>query len=130
MYSPRYNITFMGLEKLHPFDAGKWGKVISFLKGMEGPIRPYSCFFQPTPLSRPLPVSSLTQAAVSHLHSQPSDCLPLMQAESFQFRRLSMICACLRPSLLPITVGLSPVPVRGGPVEGGLIKDGHQEGEV
>uniref|UniRef100_A0A8D1BX61 Histone deacetylase 11 n=1 Tax=Sus scrofa TaxID=9823 RepID=A0A8D1BX61_PIG len=22
----------MGLEKLHPFDAGKWGKVISFLK--------------------------------------------------------------------------------------------------
>ncbi|XP_021096110.1 histone deacetylase 11 isoform X2 [Heterocephalus glaber] len=33
VYSPRYNITFMGLEKLHPFDAGKWGKVISFLKG-------------------------------------------------------------------------------------------------
>lgn len=23
----------MGLEKLHPFDAGKWGKVIHFLKG-------------------------------------------------------------------------------------------------
>lgn len=22
----------MGLEKLHPFDAGKWGKVINFLK--------------------------------------------------------------------------------------------------
>uniref|UniRef100_A0A3Q0R2P1 Histone deacetylase 11 n=1 Tax=Amphilophus citrinellus TaxID=61819 RepID=A0A3Q0R2P1_AMPCI len=22
----------MGLEKLHPFDAGKWGKVIHFLK--------------------------------------------------------------------------------------------------
>uniref|UniRef100_A0A8C5KJ42 Histone deacetylase 11 n=1 Tax=Jaculus jaculus TaxID=51337 RepID=A0A8C5KJ42_JACJA len=32
VYSPRYNITFMGLEKLHPFDAGKWGKVINFLK--------------------------------------------------------------------------------------------------
>ncbi|KAM9074229.1 histone deacetylase 11 isoform 3-T3 [Megaptera novaeangliae] len=32
VYSPRYNITFLGLEKLHPFDAGKWGKVISFLK--------------------------------------------------------------------------------------------------
>ncbi|XP_054577592.1 histone deacetylase 11 isoform X2 [Eptesicus fuscus] len=32
VYSPRYNITFMGLEKLHPFDAGKWGKVIGFLK--------------------------------------------------------------------------------------------------
>nr|XP_060615285.1 histone deacetylase 11 isoform X2 [Anolis sagrei ordinatus] len=32
VYSPDYNITFMGLEKLHPFDAGKWGKVINFLK--------------------------------------------------------------------------------------------------
>ncbi|ROI16177.1 Histone deacetylase 11 [Anabarilius grahami] len=32
VYSPEYNITFMGLEKLHPFDAGKWGKVIRFLK--------------------------------------------------------------------------------------------------
>uniref|UniRef100_A0A8B9QB71 Histone deacetylase 11 n=1 Tax=Apteryx owenii TaxID=8824 RepID=A0A8B9QB71_APTOW len=32
VYSPDYNITFMGLEKLHPFDAGKWGKVIDFLK--------------------------------------------------------------------------------------------------
>uniref|UniRef100_A0A8C9L8A6 HDAC11 n=1 Tax=Pavo cristatus TaxID=9049 RepID=A0A8C9L8A6_PAVCR len=34
VYSPDYNITFMGLEKLHPFDAGKWGKVINFLKVM------------------------------------------------------------------------------------------------
>lgn len=33
VYSPDYNITFVGLEKLHPFDAGKWGKVINFLKG-------------------------------------------------------------------------------------------------
>lgn len=32
VYSPNYNITFLGLEKLHPFDAGKWGKVIRFLK--------------------------------------------------------------------------------------------------
>uniref|UniRef100_A0A3Q2C9H3 Histone deacetylase 11 n=1 Tax=Cyprinodon variegatus TaxID=28743 RepID=A0A3Q2C9H3_CYPVA len=32
VYHPNYNITFMGLEKLHPFDSGKWGKVIHFLK--------------------------------------------------------------------------------------------------
>ncbi|XP_069062717.1 histone deacetylase 11 isoform X1 [Pleurodeles waltl] len=32
VYSSDYNITFMGLEKLHPFDSGKWGKVINFLK--------------------------------------------------------------------------------------------------
>ncbi|XP_068171514.1 histone deacetylase 11 [Antennarius striatus] len=32
VYHQDYNITFMGLEKLHPFDAGKWGKVIHFLR--------------------------------------------------------------------------------------------------
>ncbi|XP_056001159.1 histone deacetylase 11-like isoform X2 [Ostrea edulis] len=32
IYSEEYNISFLGLEKLHPFDAGKWGKVFAFLK--------------------------------------------------------------------------------------------------
>ncbi|XP_063796679.1 histone deacetylase 11 isoform X2 [Pseudophryne corroboree] len=32
VYSTDYNITFIGLEKLHPFDSGKWGKVINFLR--------------------------------------------------------------------------------------------------
>ncbi|XP_073430388.1 histone deacetylase 11 isoform X2 [Dendrobates tinctorius] len=32
VYSTDYNITFIGLEKLHPFDAGKWGKIINFLR--------------------------------------------------------------------------------------------------
>ena len=34
VYSPHYNISFLGFEKLHPFDSGKWGKVYNFLKGM------------------------------------------------------------------------------------------------
>ncbi|XP_053889887.1 histone deacetylase 11 isoform X1 [Malaclemys terrapin pileata] len=42
VYSPDYNITFMGLEKLHPFDAGKWGKVINFLKGKKL-LPPWPC---------------------------------------------------------------------------------------
>jgi histone deacetylase 11 len=33
VYCPEYNIGFLGLERLHPFDAGKWGKVYGFLKG-------------------------------------------------------------------------------------------------
>ena len=33
IYGPEYNIGFLGLERLHPFDAGKWGKVYNFLKG-------------------------------------------------------------------------------------------------
>lgn len=32
VYGPEYNIGFLGLERLHPFDAGKWGKVYNFLK--------------------------------------------------------------------------------------------------
>jgi hypothetical protein len=33
IYAVEYNISFLGLEKLHPFDAGKWGRVHEFLKG-------------------------------------------------------------------------------------------------
>ncbi|KAF2901613.1 hypothetical protein ILUMI_04570 [Ignelater luminosus] len=32
VYRPEYNVHFFGLEKLHPFDAGKWGNVFEFLK--------------------------------------------------------------------------------------------------
>ncbi|XP_067127820.1 histone deacetylase 11 isoform X1 [Centruroides vittatus] len=32
IYSPTYNIGFFGLEKLHPFDSGKWGRIYQFLK--------------------------------------------------------------------------------------------------
>ncbi|XP_070193621.1 histone deacetylase 11-like [Littorina saxatilis] len=32
VYSSEYNISFLGMEKLHPFDAGKWGNIINFLK--------------------------------------------------------------------------------------------------
>ncbi|KAG6557203.1 hypothetical protein Mapa_001130 [Marchantia paleacea] len=30
-YTPKYNIGFMGFEKLHPFDSGKWGHIRDFL---------------------------------------------------------------------------------------------------
>eukprot|EP00252_Welwitschia_mirabilis_P011934 TRINITY_DN2654_c0_g1_i2.p1 TRINITY_DN2654_c0_g1~~TRINITY_DN2654_c0_g1_i2.p1 ORF type:complete len:377 (-),score=68.42 TRINITY_DN2654_c0_g1_i2:208-1245(-) len=31
IYSSAYNISFMGLEKLHPFDSSKWGRVHKYL---------------------------------------------------------------------------------------------------
>lgn len=31
VYHSIYNIGFFGVEKLHPFDAGKWGKIHDFL---------------------------------------------------------------------------------------------------
>ncbi len=33
VYSTEYNIGFLGMEKMHPFDSGKWGKVFQFLRG-------------------------------------------------------------------------------------------------
>ncbi|PNW84775.1 hypothetical protein CHLRE_03g158200v5 [Chlamydomonas reinhardtii] len=32
VYHPNYNISFFGIEKLHPFDAGKFAKVVKALK--------------------------------------------------------------------------------------------------
>ena len=33
VYSSAYNIGFMGMEKIHPFDSAKWGKVYKNLVG-------------------------------------------------------------------------------------------------
>jgi len=33
IYSSAYNIGFLGMEKIHPFDSGKWGKVYQSLVG-------------------------------------------------------------------------------------------------
>ncbi|XP_010047327.2 histone deacetylase 2 isoform X1 [Eucalyptus grandis] len=31
VYSPSYDIAFLGIEKLHPFDSSKWGRICQFL---------------------------------------------------------------------------------------------------
>ena len=31
IYSPKYDISFFGLEKLHPFDTQKWGNIFKYL---------------------------------------------------------------------------------------------------
>lgn len=31
IYSPSYDISFLGIEKLHPFDSSKWGRICQFL---------------------------------------------------------------------------------------------------
>ncbi|XP_065684720.1 histone deacetylase 11 [Hydra vulgaris] len=31
IYNSMYNISFFGMEKLHPFDSGKWGRIIKML---------------------------------------------------------------------------------------------------
>ena len=77
VYSPRYNITFLGLERLHPFDAGKWGKVISFLKGMEGPPTPGTCILSLQPTCHHHPLLPFPHASFRRSRSSLSpDCLP------------------------------------------------------
>ena len=34
VYSKEYNISFFGVEKVHPFDSKKWGRVFKFLTGL------------------------------------------------------------------------------------------------
>lgn len=33
IYHSNYDVSFGGLERIHPFDSGKWGKVVGFLIG-------------------------------------------------------------------------------------------------
>ena len=33
VYTREYNINAYGMQNLHPFDAGKWGRVFEMLKG-------------------------------------------------------------------------------------------------
>ena len=33
VYADEYNISFGGLERIHPFDSGQWGKIYKQLKG-------------------------------------------------------------------------------------------------
>ena len=46
VYSNDYNISFLGLERVHPFDSGKWGRVFQILvkrgllKGSEDTVQP------------------------------------------------------------------------------------------
>lgn len=34
IYCDKYNINFLGLQKMHPFDSEKWGKVSNKLRGL------------------------------------------------------------------------------------------------
>ena len=46
VYSPHYNISFFGVEKLHPFDSAKYGKIFQHLIDKAG-IQPDSFFVPP-----------------------------------------------------------------------------------
>jgi hypothetical protein len=35
VYAPEYNISFCGVEKCHPFDAKKWGRIFRMLTGQQ-----------------------------------------------------------------------------------------------
>lgn len=47
VYSPEYNIHFLGFEKLHPFDSGKWGRAVGYLTDMDSGILTSENFITP-----------------------------------------------------------------------------------
>ncbi len=49
VYSPHYNISFLGMEKLHPFDSKKYVKVYDHLREFSG-LKP-AHFYEPAPVS-------------------------------------------------------------------------------
>uniref|UniRef100_A0A803LBC0 Histone deacetylase domain-containing protein n=1 Tax=Chenopodium quinoa TaxID=63459 RepID=A0A803LBC0_CHEQI len=50
IYSSDYNISFLGMEKLHPFDSSKWGRICQFLAS-EG-VLDKSCIIEPEEASK------------------------------------------------------------------------------
>ncbi|XP_058189111.1 histone deacetylase 2 isoform X2 [Rhododendron vialii] len=45
IYSPSYDIAFLGIEKLHPFDSSKWGRICRFL--IAGGVLDNKCIVEP-----------------------------------------------------------------------------------
>ncbi|KAG5524697.1 hypothetical protein RHGRI_031390 [Rhododendron griersonianum] len=45
IYSPSYDIAFLGIEKLHPFDSSKWGRICRFL--IAGGVLDNKCIIEP-----------------------------------------------------------------------------------
>ncbi|XP_021749950.1 histone deacetylase 2-like isoform X2 [Chenopodium quinoa] len=50
IYSSAYNIAFFGIEKLHPFDSSKWGRICQFLAS-EG-VLDKKCIIEPEEASK------------------------------------------------------------------------------
>ena len=132
VYSPRYNITFMGLEKLHPFDAGKWGKVISFLKGLEALTCPLHLLPPPhLPPPHPPPSFPNTSFQASHLQCQPSGCLPpVLSKGCFQHQFLSRLCPCITPALAPYGWGPEASLCPWRPSSGKAVYHGPREAAI
>ncbi|KAK1551154.1 hypothetical protein Q3G72_031151 [Acer saccharum] len=50
IYSSAYNISFLGIEKLHPFDSSKWGRICQFLN-LDG-VLDKKCIVEPLEASK------------------------------------------------------------------------------
>lgn len=70
IYSPHYNITFGGLEKLHPFDSKKYGRVYEYLVTTVG-IAP-ECFYRPAMVSDDQLLRVHTQEYIDSLKDSPT----------------------------------------------------------
>jgi histone deacetylase 11 len=67
VYSSRYNITLLGIERLHPFDSAKYGKVFSFLR--QNGILDGRNHHRPRPVTRQTLLEVHTPEYLDHLRS-------------------------------------------------------------
>ncbi|XP_046851755.1 histone deacetylase 11-like [Xenia sp. Carnegie-2017] len=65
VYSHRYNIKFFGLQKLHPFDSEKWGKVVGYLS--ESDVLKNKTFVEPLEASEEYLLKVHTQRYLDNL---------------------------------------------------------------
>ena len=90
VYSSSYNITANGMEKLHPFDACKYGRVAALLEAARA-----------VPLHRLTPATSITEAELAVLHSR--EYLQSVRTRAWRILELPFI-ACLPSSYVDARV--------------------------
>ncbi|KAH9799958.1 Histone deacetylase 2 [Citrus sinensis] len=70
IYSPDYDISFLGIEKLHPFDSSKWGRICQFLSS-EG-FLDKNCIVEPLEASKEDLLVVHSESYLKSLQSSPN----------------------------------------------------------
>lgn len=83
VYHPGYNISFFGLEKLHPFDTCKYSKIASQLVD-ENVVRFWHDFHRPQEVSQKNLALVHTQGYLQNLHDEPSKLFSIISGAASQ----------------------------------------------
>ncbi|CAK7352992.1 unnamed protein product [Dovyalis caffra] len=85
IYSTAYDISFLGMEKLHPFDSSKWGRICQFLI-MDGVLDKKS-IVEPLEASKDDLLVVHSESYLSSLKSSPNVAMIIEQKVLYPFRK-------------------------------------------